>query len=160
MTGYNPGDVTSPRWAGGTPAAVETELKTLRAERDAALKALAESRARFGDVEARLVEAEAALAKVGEICDIPLRVKVMGSSDAESAMAALAATIKREALASPSVVLADRDKAVRQVALREAAEAVDSVEFYFQYHNDQKYLIPTDAFSRAIRALAEGDTNA
>jgi hypothetical protein len=79
---------------------------------------------------------EAVIEKVRAICDIPMRVKVMGASESEAAMAALAATIKREALdAPPSTVLA-------AVKRETAAQALE------QFGADLNEWYPEDVFPR------------
>lgn len=91
-------------------ARMNKALNDVTRERDEALQALAESRARFADSEARRAELEA----------VRDRVLKMAAEDDAGAWDAHQELIRQVLAASPFVVLEDRDREV-------AARAVESV---------------------------------
>jgi hypothetical protein len=135
--------------------------KAGRASRDAEVaeltRLLAESRANTGDREARLVEAEAVIQAVRDFADWAEHGALRW---ADPLPVPEWVPRVRSLLYAPSVVLADRDKAVLQVALREAAEVLRKRASIASDGMSADYLSGVRDAHDLIRALAEGDTNA
>lgn len=100
-------------------------IEALVAERDAALKALGESRAAFGDSEARRAELEAVIEKVHES-------RRENAGDGEWFYSTF--HVDHALYAVPSVVLADRD---REIAARALEDTADYFQPYFTVYADK-----------------------
>lgn len=138
--------------------------EAVAAERDAALKALAESRARYGELELQLVEAQAVIEKVraeihhAEDNGHHLSADCQGIAPGEHVPAVRVAHLDAALSVSPSVVLEDRDREIAARALEAFAEFV---------YADRSYgwggLMRTNVMTRArnrAAAIRKGDTNA